>query len=98
MPLNIETFSNAVGGNALYKALTHPLCAKPARDLVDQLSANGAVAIYDPYNHLAAFDAVFPLHEVQIAGIFVQDLSRIGRTFRNHAASPVTELPNCRSE
>jgi hypothetical protein len=96
MGLNIETFSNAVGGNALYKAVTHPMAAASARDLVTRLAANGAVAIYDPHNQLAAFDAVFPLEKIQIAGLFVQDLGHIGRTFRNHAARPVTELPNCR--
>ena len=96
MALNIETFSNAVGGNALYKAVTHPLAAGRARDLVETLAANGAVAIYDPHNHLAAFDAVFPLERIQIAGLFVQDVAGIGRTFRNHAARPVTELPACR--
>jgi hypothetical protein len=98
MALNIETFSNAAGGNALYKALTHPRAAKPARELVDKLAANGAVAIYDPFNHLAAFDAVFPLQGIEIAGIFVQDFGDIGRTFRNHAARPVTDLPQCRTE
>ncbi len=61
MPLNIETFSNAVGGNAFYKAAAHPLAAEPARALVAKLRANGAVALYDPHNLLAAFDAFYPL-------------------------------------
>ncbi len=95
MALNIETFSNAVGGNAFYKAVMHPLAVAPARELVGKLAANGAVAIYDPLNQLAAFDAVFPLREVEIAGIFVQSLDDIGRIFRNHAARPVTELSDC---
>src|SRR4030095_4918476 len=73
----------------------HPLAVAPARELVGRLAANGAVAIYDPLNQLAAFDAVFPLREVEIAGIFVQDVNDIGHTFRNHAARPVTELPDC---
>lgn len=98
MTLNIETFSNAVGGNAFYKAVTHPLAAAPARALTRKLAANGSVAIYDPHNQLAAFDAVFPLREVGIAGIFVQDLGDVGRTFRNHAARPVTELSHCSCE
>lgn len=96
MALNIETFSNVQGGNALYKAVTHPFAAAPARALVEKLSANGAVAIYDPHNQLAGFDALFPLDKVPIAGYFVQDVSQIGRAFRNHAARPVTELPDCR--
>ncbi|HEX3485045.1 MAG TPA: hypothetical protein VHT51_08290, partial [Micropepsaceae bacterium] len=94
MPLNIETFSNAVGGNAFYKAITHPLAAEPARALLAKLKASGAVAIYDPHNLLAAFDALFPLDRTEIAGVFVQDVSHIGRKFRGHEAQPVTELPS----
>src|SRR5690349_20429406 len=97
MPLNIETFSNAVGGNAFYKAVTHPLTAAPARALVESLRANGPVAIYDPNNFLAAFDAVYPLERIEIAGLYVQDLGQVGRVFRNHAARPITELPQSRA-
>src|SRR5262245_17317267 len=97
MPLNIETFSNAVGGNAFYKAVTHPLVAGPARDLIATLRANGPVAVYDPNNFLAAFDAVYPLERIEIAGLYVQDLAQVGRTFRNHAARPITELPQSRA-
>jgi len=97
MPLNIETFSNAVGGNAFYKAVTHPLVAGPARELVATLRANGPVAVYDPNNFLAAFDAVYPLERIEIAGLYVQDLSQVGRAFRNHAARPITELPQSRA-
>ena len=41
MPLAIETFNNAVGGNALYKAITHPLAAPRARDLIVRLRDAG---------------------------------------------------------
>src|SRR5260370_38790589 len=97
MPLNIETFSNAVGGNAFYKAVTHPLAAEPARALIAKLRASGPVAIYDPHNLLAAFDAVFPLDRVEIAGLFVQDVSQIGRSFRAAVARPITELADCKA-
>jgi hypothetical protein len=97
MPLNIETFINAVGGNAFYKAVTHPLAATPARELVAALRANGPVAVYDPHNFLAAFDAVYPLEQIELAGLYVQDLAQVGRVFRNHAARPVTELPQSRA-
>lgn len=97
MPLNIETFSNAVGGNAFYKAAAHPLAAAPARALVERLRANGAVALYDPHNLLAAFDAFYPLDGIEIAGLFVQDAGHIGRGFRDHAARPITELPKVRA-
>jgi hypothetical protein len=97
MPLNIETFSSAVGGNAFYKAVTHPLAAGPARALVDELRANGPVAVYDPHNFLAAFDAVYPFERIELAGLFVQDVAQVGRVFRNHAARPITELPQSRA-
>jgi hypothetical protein len=97
MPLDIETFSNAVGGNAFYKAVTHPLAHAPARALAERLRAAGPVAIYDPHHLLAAFDAIFPLADVEIAGLFVQDVGQIGRTFRGVAARPVTELARCRA-
>src|SRR3982074_1396129 len=92
MPLNIETFSNAVGGNAFSTAITHPVAAEPARALLAKLKASGSVAIYDPHNLLAAFDALFPLDRTEIAGLFVQDVSHIGRQFRGHQTRPVTEL------
>ncbi len=98
MPLNIETFSNAVGGNAFYKAITHPLAAEPARALVAKLKASGPVAIYDPHNLLAAFDALFPLDRTEIAGLFVQDVSHIGRNFRGAYTRPVTELSQSRAD
>jgi hypothetical protein len=97
MPLNIETFSNAIGGNAFYKAVTHPLAAEPARDLVAELRANGPVAVYDPHNFLAAFDAIYPLERIELAGLYVQDVAHIGRVFRNHAARPITELRDSRA-
>src|SRR5882672_5519621 len=97
MPLNIETFSNAVGGNAFYKAITHPLAAEPARALVAKLRASGPVAIFDPHNLLAAFDALFPLDRTEIAGVFVQDVSHIGRNFRGCDTQPVTELSQSRA-
>lgn len=95
MPLNIETFNNAVGGNAFYKAVTHPLAAKPARALLAKLRESGLLAIYDPHNLMAAFDAVFPLDRTEIAGVFVQDVSQVGRKFREFSARPLTELPEC---
>src|SRR5260221_3675842 len=95
MPLNIETFSNAVGGNAFYKAITHPLAAEPANVLLAKLKASGPVAIYDPHNLLAAFDALFPLDRTEIAGLFVQDVSHIGRNFRGHKTRSVAELSQC---
>jgi len=97
MPLNIETFSNAVGGNAFYKAITHPLAADAARRLVAELHGGETIAIYDPQNLLAAFDAVFPLEGIDLAGIFVQEVGQVGRIFRNQVARPISELSDCRA-
>src|SRR5262249_35212212 len=97
MPLNIETFRNVVGGNAFYKAITHPLAAEPARALIAKLRASGPVAIYDPHNLMAAFDALYPLQNVELVGLFVQDVSQIGRVIQNQSARPVTELARCKA-
>lgn len=93
--IKIDTFSNQSGGNALYKAVTHPLIASKARNLTAHLQKAGPIAIYDPGNHLAGFAEFFPLTDVEIAGLFVQDVDHIGRVFGNHVAQPVTLLQNC---
>lgn len=97
--LKIDTFSNQSGGNAFYKAVTHPLAAPKARNLLVQLQKTGPVAIYDPANQLASFAEFFPLTDIEIAGLYVQDVDHIGRVFRNHAAQPVTMLKDsaCKS-
>lgn len=95
MALKIDTFSNQSGGNAFYKAVTHPLAADKARHLVVHLQKAGPVAIYDPSNQLGGFAEFFPLTDVEIAGLFVQDVDQIGRIFGNHSAQPVTALKNC---
>ena len=37
MQLKIETFSNARGGNAFFKAVTHPAAAQAAAELMSRL-------------------------------------------------------------
>src|ERR1700729_730154 len=95
MPLKIDTFSNQSGGNAFYKAVTHPLAADKARHLVVHLQKAGPVAVYDPSNQLGGFAEFFPLNEIEIAGLFVKDVDQIGRVFLNDTAQPVTEITNC---
>jgi len=95
MSLQIKTFSNQSGGNAFYKAVTHPLVAEQARSLVSLLQKSGPVAIYDPLGQLESFAEFFPLHDIEIAGIFVQDVEQIGRVWRNHTTQPVTKLKEC---
>jgi hypothetical protein len=92
MGLRIDTFSNATGGNTLYKALTHPRAAGPARNLVRALADHGPVAIVDPSGAAEAFAELFPLDGVAIAGVYVQDIERLGRCVLGRPAAPVTEL------
>ena len=95
MALRIDTFSNQSGGNAFYKAVTHPLVADKARNLVVHLQKSGPVAIYDPANQLGGFAEFFPLTDIDVAGIFVQDVEHIGRVSGNHTTQPVTLLKDC---
>jgi len=92
MPLKIETFNNAGGGNAFYKAITHPLAADSVRGLLNALKSDGPVAIYDPHGFTAAFDALYPLAGIELAGLFVQDVEQCGRDFRGVSAQPIAEL------
>src|SRR6516225_4313683 len=92
MALRIETFDNIRGGNTLYKALTHPSAARPGRALVGTLMRNAPIAVYDPSGAAEAFNEIFCLDGVEIAGTYVQQVARIGDTLFGHAAKPVTEL------
>src|SRR5438067_12379244 len=92
MALHIETFDNLRGGNTLYKALTHPHAARPARALVAALAGSGPTAIVDPDGAAEGFAEIFGLDGVEIAGVFVQDIGRVGRPVLGHCARPLTEL------
>jgi len=92
MALRIETFDNARGGNTLYKALTHPTAARQGQALVGMLMRNTPVAVYDPSGAAEAFNEIFCLDRVEIAGTYVQQVARIGDTVLGHATKPVTEL------
>jgi hypothetical protein len=92
MALRIETFDNTTGGNTLYKALTHPRAARPAQALLDALADNAPVAIYDPNVAIEAFDAIFGLDGLEIAGAYVQQVARVGSDILGCSAQPVTEL------
>jgi hypothetical protein len=97
MVLRIETFDNVRGGNTLYKALTHPHAASPARALVASLEACGPVAIVDPHGAAAGFGEIFPLGRAAIDSVYVQDIACIGAEVLGHRARPLTELPESKS-
>jgi hypothetical protein len=90
MPLRIETFRNDIGGNALYKALSHPLAAEKAQRLLANLAARRPFAIFDPDGIAAAFDIFYPL--TAPANYFVQNLQHLGRSFRDVEAQPITAI------
>jgi hypothetical protein len=92
MALRIETFDNATGGNALYKALTHPRAARPARALLAALAGSGPVAVVDPEGAISAFAELYGLGEIAVAGVYVQQVERIGDLVLGHTAEPVTAL------
>ena len=98
MALRIETFDNTRGGNTLYKALTHPAAARSAQMLLDRLADHRPVAVYDPRGALEPFDAIFGLSGVEIAGVYVQQLARVGSLILDHSAQPVTELSRSRAD
>jgi hypothetical protein len=95
MALRIETFDNLRGGNTLYKALTHPQAAQRGRAIVKALACRGSAAIVDPHGAAEGFAEIFGLAGVAIAGIYVQDLARIGRPVLGQCARPLTDLAGC---
>lgn len=92
MALNIQTFSNVTGGSTYFKALGHPLAAEAGRTLARRLSEDGSVAVYDPNDMLEGFAAFFDLSGFRPAGVFVQDIEKIGSERLGLKARPVTEL------
>ena len=96
MVLKIETFSNHTGGNALYKALSHPKTFQKMTTLLQQIGQE-SIALYDP---LGILDAVLefyalsfqPLH---ISSVYAQDFKEIGKKFpaiKDITSQPLTEL------
>jgi hypothetical protein len=93
MALRIETFDNARGGNTLYKALAHPLAALPGRELIATLSHRGKVAIIDPLGAAEGFAELVGLNGVELAGVYVQDVAKIGKNVLGRTAEALTALP-----
>ena len=92
MALTIETFSNVKGGNSFYKAISHPLVAKKAAALIDQLLHANGVGIYDPLGLYSGFAEFYDLNTVSIRHAYVQDVEQIGLLVAGCSAQPVTEL------
>lgn len=92
MPLKIETFSVAHGGNAFFKALSHPLAADKANALLAALAGKKRVAVYDPLGQAEAFTQFYNLAALPIAATFVQDIEKLGTVIAGKQAQPITEI------
>ncbi|MAI49679.1 MAG: hypothetical protein CMM16_03820 [Rhodospirillaceae bacterium] len=93
MALKIDTFDNRSGGSSYYKAISHPLAAEAATSLLSTLRDADGVAIYDPLGYSEGFAAFYPLDGINLRGVFVQDIEKIGDTVLGHQTQPVTDMP-----
>jgi hypothetical protein len=91
--LDIETFDNVKGGNAVYKALSHPRAAAALSALAAQA---GTVAVVDPDGIAGPLLALCP--ELDVAGVYVQDTLAVGLPRGNFIARELTELPDARCD
>lgn len=92
MALKIDTFSNVSGGASLFKALGHPVTAEKVQTLFATLTSRGPVAIYDPWGQFAPFLELYPVDDLDIVGVYVQDIEKIGQTVAGHVTRPITEI------
>lgn len=92
MPLAVETFSNVNGGNAFFKAISHPLAAEKANLLFQDLKRRGDLAIYDPLNQASMFSQIYDLPSLALTDYFIQDIEQQGNALGGHDASLITEL------
>ncbi|ACI99413.1 hypothetical protein [Rhodospirillum centenum] len=92
MALRIETFSNVTGGSSTFKALGHPLAARQGHGLLRRLAEEGPVALFDPLGLAEPFAELWPLHTVELTGVYVQDVERIGLPLLGERAMPVTAI------
>jgi hypothetical protein len=89
--LRIETFDNKSGGNAFFKAVTHPLAARAAPELLRRLRTSRC-AIYDIEGQADALAELYDFAGLDLAGCFVQDVTAIGKKVLGQPAQPVTAL------
>lgn len=89
--LDIQTFDNQRGGNVIYKALAHPLAA---RALTMLASKAGTVAVFDPNGLVEPLLALCP--QLQVEGLYVQDIEAVGQVRAGHVARAISELPQAK--
>lgn len=91
MPIKLETFSNIHGGNAFFKAISHPLVAPKVAALLAEFT-KGKVAIYDPLSQVEAFTQFYDLSKLPIGGYFVQNIEKKSSSFAGHKAQLITAI------
>ncbi len=92
MPLKIETFSNVHGGNAFFKAVSHPMAAEKAGQLYDRLKKIGSVAIYDPIGQAEAFTQFYDLKSLPLTGVYVQDIEQANKLAFGQTTQLITAI------
>ena len=90
--LPIDTFDNRTGGDALFRAVGHPLAVDPARALVAKLKAAGKVAVYDPFGAFATLTALQDFSGVDFVGLYGRDHQHLGRTVGRFVVAPVAKI------
>jgi hypothetical protein len=98
MAFTIATFDNKLGGNPLYKALVHPSAAAPARALASALARHSPVAIVDCAGAAEAFAALYGERGLEVAGVYVQEVERLGEEVLGRPAEPLTALARVRAD
>src|ERR1700761_7418936 len=89
--LRVEPFDTKSGGNAFFKAVTHPLAAAAAPELLRRLG-EGRCAVYDVEGQVDALAELYDLSRLEFAGSFVQDVTAVGKPVLGSPAQPVTAL------
>lgn len=97
MKLRIETFSNIKGGNAFYKAITHPVAARQMAALMRKIGGR-RLALYDPWGLAAGAAEFYDFAAFNLIGVFVQDVNAIGTRLVGRAAAPVTGIRSSEAE
>ncbi len=93
MPLSLKSFDNTLGtGDALFKALGHPIAAAAAPALLEALRRAGPIAVFDPDGAFATFAELYDLAGIDIAVRLVQRVEQLDGAASRWPAAPVPAL------
>ncbi len=94
--LAIDTFDNLRGGNAVYKALAHPLAAEKLSVLAQTLRGAQRLAVFDPDGIFAPLRALAP--DFPVSGLYIADTSALGTLRAGYPTQPLTDLPQAKPD